>query len=99
MSDLPPFPTDDGTLDLLVMALIPAPDAERTSLDELLTLLSQMGGSDTDAVASVTTMPHPLIPGESVEVDVMRDPTYHPNDVILALIRAVRAERTGGLGE
>jgi len=93
MSDLPPFPTDDSTLDLIEMAINPGPDAERTSLDELLVLMSQMGGSDTDAVSSVEVIPHPFSPGDSIEAQVMRDPAYHHNDVIQALIDALRKER------
>jgi hypothetical protein len=93
VTDLPEFPVDDSTLDLLSIALNPGPEAERTSLDELLTLLSQMGGSDTDAVASVEVMPHPFSPGDSIEACVMRDPAYHPNDVISALIAEIRRLR------
>ena len=91
--DLPPFPTDDSTLDLLDLALNPGPDAERTSLNDLLTLLSQMGGSDTDAVQGVEVMPNPFVPGESADVNVMRDSVYSPNDVIRALIDALREAR------
>ena len=90
MTDLPGFPVDDATLDLLWTALHPGEGAERTSLDDLLTLMSQLGGSDPTAVASTEVIPHPFIPGESVEVNVMRDAAYHPNDVIAALITEVR---------
>lgn len=93
MSALPPFPTDESTLAMLELALNPGPEADRTSLGELLTLMSQMGGSDTEAVETTEVMPHPFVPGESVEAEVMRDPVYHENDVILALIAALRLAR------
>lgn len=75
---LPPFPVDDGTLDLLSKAINPGPEAERSSVEDLLTLYSQLGGSDTGAVA---------------EVIDERDPSYHVHDVLAALIAEVRRLR------
>lgn len=81
---LPPFPTDDATLDLLHLALNPGPDADRTSLGDLCRLYSEMGGSDLTAVE----------PGDVDDrVQVMRDPEYHHNDVITALVAEVRRLR------
>lgn len=94
---LPPFPVDDGTLDLLSLALDPGEDAERTSVGDFLDFMSQMGGSDTTAVDRVETGPHPFIEGESVEFHYMRDVAYHEHDVLRALIaeiRRLRARRT-----
>lgn len=79
---LPSFPVDDATLDLLWTALHPGPDAERTSVGDLLTLYSQMAGSDTEAVAE-----------ERDGIQTMRDPEYHHNDVLAALITEVRSLR------
>lgn len=92
-SKLPPFPVDDSTLDLVWLALNPGEEAERTSLEELLILMSQMGGSDTDAVESTSTMLNPFNPESFVEMHVMRDQQYHSHDVIRALIVALRKER------
>lgn len=96
---LPPFPTDEGTLDLIMMALDPGPEAERTSLNDLLDLMSQLGGSDTTAVEEVLHAdprdddPYDSRsdqPGWGQEIHVMRDPIYHEHDVIRALIKALR---------
>ncbi len=91
--NLPPFPTDESTLDLLWTALNPGPESERTSLFDLLELMSELGGSDTSAVSEV-------IPGnplgldiDGAEIHVMRDAVYSDHDVIRALIVALREER------
>jgi hypothetical protein len=89
MTSLPPFPVDDSTLDLLTTALDPGPDSERTSVADLLNLLSEMGGSDTTAVDSIE-WGDPLGMGESVEIHHMRDPQYTEHDVIRALVTEVR---------
>jgi hypothetical protein len=75
---LPPFPVDDQTLGLLDTALNPGPDAERTSVGDLCRIYSEMAGSDTTAVADTEH-----------GTDVMRDPEYHPHDIIAALISEV----------
>lgn len=101
MSLLPPFPTDETTLALIMMALDPGPESERTSLNDLLELMSQLGGSDTDAVESVemvgglTGIAEDLIADDSgmIEIHHMRDPQYHEHDVIRALIAALRDAR------
>ncbi len=86
MADLlPPFPVDDTTLDLLWTAINPGPDAERTSLGDFLVLMSQMAGSDTQAVEE-----------ESDGIRTMRDPQYHHNGVIEALITEIRRLRRVG---
>ena len=89
---LPPFPVDDSTLDLLSTALDPGEEAERTSVGDLLILLSEMGGSDTTAVDSIE-WGDPLGMGESVEIHHLRDPQYHEHDVLRALVAEVRRLR------
>jgi hypothetical protein len=82
--NLPPFPVDDGTLDLLWTALHPDPEvSERSSVGDLLRMFEEMAGADPTAVENIT---------ES-GLHVMRDPAYHPNDVIAALITEVRRLR------
>lgn len=81
MITLPPFPVDDSTLDLLGTAMNPGPDAERSSLGDLLALYSQLAGSDTEAVEYEDGY------------EVARDPDYHVHDVISALIAEVRRLR------
>lgn len=80
---LPPFPVDDGTLDLLWSALGHEPNAQRTSVSEFLELMSQLGGSDTTAVESVEDGIH-----------LMRDPQYHVNDALAALVVEIRRLRS-----
>lgn len=87
--NLPPFPVDDATLDLLEHALDPRahgdPEAESSSVWPLLTMMSELGGSDTTAVEEEV----------SEGVVVMRDPHYHDHDVIRALVAEVRRLRAG----
>lgn len=90
---LPDFPTDDTTLDMLMLAIDGGEGSERSSVSDLLELMSQMGGSDTTAVAEV-------IPGnplgldiEDAEIHVMRDPVYHEHDVLRAFIAEIRRLR------
>lgn len=83
--ELPPFPVDDGTLDLLWDAIHPGPEAERSSVSDLLTMFQEMAGADPRAIESIT----------ETGLHVMRDPSYHPNDVIAALIVEVRRLRSG----
>lgn len=92
---LPPFPVDDGTLDMLSKAINPGPQAERSSVKDLLTLYSQLGGSDTEAVAEVLDEGDVgLGPGlAGAEIVLMRDPQYHVHDVITALVAEVRRLR------
>lgn len=88
---LPPFPVDDATLDLLVTAVDPwaagNPEASRSSLGEFLQFMSQMGGSDTQAVAEVVDGIH-----------MLRDRQYATNDVIEALVDEVRRLRKANHG-
>lgn len=53
MPELPPFPVDDQTLDLLEAAMNPRehgdPEAVSSSVWPLLEFMSQLGGSDTRA--------------------------------------------------
>ena len=94
MPDLPPFPVDDSTLDLISLALDPGPDAERTSLSDLLDLLSRMAGSDPEAVGEVLSDGDPYESGRATpEIHLMRDPIYHDHDVIRALVAEVRRLR------
>lgn len=89
-TDLPPSPVDDATLDLLGAAIDPwahgNPDAGRSSVGDLLKLMSQLGGSDTEAVAE-------LLGEDGENVRVMRDPQYTERDVIIALIAEIRRIR------
>lgn len=78
-SDLPEFPTDEATLALLDLALNPRPNSERSSLGELLEMLS---GYD----------PSKLIQINDAWVEYP-EPTYHPHDVIRALVAEVRRLR------
>lgn len=80
---LPDFPVDPATLDLLYSAIHPDPDvADRSSVSDLLGLFSQLGGSDVEAVESVDD-----------GIYLMRDPQYHTNDVLGALIDEIRRLR------
>jgi hypothetical protein len=87
MIKLPPFPVDDATLGMLEAALNPRahgdPDAQCSSVGAFLEFMSQLGGSDTKAVAEEL--------GEGIVM--MRDPQYHPNDLITALVAEVRRLR------
>lgn len=86
MSDgnrLPPFPIDATALDLLWDAIRPGPDAERSSLLDTLEMFDRLGGSDPEAVEDVV----------ADDIHVMRDQSYHPNDVIAALITEIRLLR------
>jgi hypothetical protein len=58
-------------------------DHGRSSISDLCALYSEMGGSDPRAV-------------ESTEggIDFLRDPHYHPNDIIAALVAEVRRLRS-----
>ncbi len=75
---LPAFPVDPETLNLLRLAIRPGTEAKRSSMGDLLVLMSELAGSDTDAVEEVTT-------SDSGTVYVMRDPQYHVHDVVIAL--------------
>ena len=83
---LPPFPVDDLTLDLLGAALDPRghgdESAERTCVGDFLRFMSELGGSDTEAVESIEDGIH-----------MMRDPQYHEHDIIGALIEEIRRLR------
>jgi hypothetical protein len=89
---LPPFPTDAETLALVDAALDTAPTG-RTSLGELLAIMSGVDLGDRTAM-------EPVAAGGDGEPRVMFDPRvyYSPHDVIRALVAEVRALRaaTGG---
>lgn len=85
MTTLPPFPVDDQALDLIQAAIVGTEGEDgRSSVGELCMLYSEMGGSDLRAV-------------ESTEdgIDMMRDPQYHPDDIVVALVAEVRRLRAG----
>lgn len=75
--NLPPFPVDTSTLDLIDAALTGVPgDERRSSIGELCLLLSQMGGSDTDASRTTPTYhPNDVIAALSSEVRRLREVT------------------------
>lgn len=82
MTALPPFPVDDQTLDLLHQAINPGPHAERSSVLDLCQMYSELAGADLTAVES-----------DEDGIEIMRDPQYHPNDIIVALVDEVRRVR------
>jgi hypothetical protein len=87
---LPPWPVDDTALDLLYRAVYPDPlEADRSSLNDLLAFYSEMGGSDVNAVATVVDDGS----GGGPAIHEMRDPQYHSNDVIAALVEEIRRLR------
>lgn len=87
---LPPFPVDDTTLGMLATAINPwshgHPHAQRSSLHDFLTMMSQLGGSDTEAVEDQA---------DDERIRVMRDPVYTEHGVITALIDEIRRLRGG----
>lgn len=90
--NLPPFPVDPDTLDLIERAMSPDPDLDETttSLAAVLDLLSEMGGSDPSA-ADVIDEGDELL--GRPQIVVHRDPFYSHHDLILALIAEVRRLR------
>jgi hypothetical protein len=80
-ADEEPFPVDQVTLDLLWDAIYPGPEAERSSMGDLLALLSEMHyGPDG--------------PGHYEDgVEVIETPSWHVHAVIAALITEVRRYR------
>lgn len=78
----PTFPVDDITLDLLWTALHPGPEAERTSLNDLVELLSDMHHGPP-------SKPEELGDG----IVYLPGVRWHPHDVIEALIVEVRSLR------
>lgn len=90
---LPPFPVDDATLDMLMAAIDPRshgdPDAEQSSVFDFLEFMSQMGGSDTKAVAEV----HDDGSDGGPVIQSMRDQHYHVNNVLEALVGEIRRLR------
>lgn len=95
---LPPLPVDDVALDLYWMALHPGPDAERSSLFDVLDLYSRLAGSDPDAIEEVIEEGREDngIDPEVHAIHVMRDPQYHEHDLVSALIEEIRRLRGGG---
>lgn len=87
MASLPPFPVDDTTLDMLTAAIDPRSagdhQADRSSVWTFLEMMSQLGGSDITAVEEEI----------DEQLKVMRDPQYHVNDVLTALIAEIRRLR------
>jgi len=96
---LPPFPVDEATLALLEAAIDPwshgHPEAERSSLWDLLDLMSELGGSDIRAVAEV----HDDGTDGGPSITTMRDPRYTDHCVIAALIGEVRRLRALTTGQ
>lgn len=85
---LPAFPVDDETLDLLETAIDPdrlSVGAECSSLNAFLEFMSELAGSTPEGQQEVE-----LEDG----VAVYPDPSYHHNEVIKALIDEVRRLRT-----
>jgi hypothetical protein len=85
--DLPTFPVDDATLDLLARAIDPWSHGDReattSSVWPLLQMMSEMAGADVNAIEYVTRS----------GIRMMRDPMYHDHDVMKALIIEIRRLR------
>lgn len=79
IAHLPPLPTDDIALDLYWSALHPGPDARHTSITSLLKMYAELAGADL---------------GDDCQDPDLRDPCYHPNDLVSALILALREARS-----
>lgn len=95
---LPPFPVDDATLDMLMAAIDPRshgdPDAESSSVGNFLVFVSELGGSDTDAVEGVLDPGDPDLPGlAGAPTHLMRDPQYSEHCVMRALVEEIRRLR------
>ena len=94
MNQLPPFPVDDATLDLLMAAIDPRShgdtDAEQSNVGSFLEFMAELGGSDTKAIAEV------IDDGSDggAAIHMMRDQHYHTNNVLEALVTEVRRLRT-----
>lgn len=88
VNELPEFPVDDATLDLLWQAVRPGVEADRSSMGEFLDLMSRLGGSDPGAVEE-----------ETDDIRVMRDQHYHEHDVVAALVTEIRRLRSIAEGE
>lgn len=88
-TQLPPFPVDDTTLDMLEAAIDPRAHgddmAETSSVLVFLEVMSQLGGADIAVVEEEV--------GEQLRV--MRDAQYGVNDVLTALIGEIRRLRGG----
>lgn len=79
IASLPPLPVDDVSLGLYWSALHPDPDeASRTSITSTLRMLAEMAGADLT---------------DDCQDPSLRDPMYHLNDLVSALIVALRDER------
>jgi hypothetical protein len=94
VNQLPDFPVDPTTLDLLEQAMRPEnPVGDRARLHEFLGHYSMMGGSDTSAVAEV------IVPSQDdgedgpSGINEMQHPQYTLDDVITSLITEVRRLR------
>lgn len=92
--NLPPFPVDDATLDLLMAAIDPRGhgdvDARTSSVGRFLEFMSQLGGSDVHAVEEVVDDG-----GDGgAQIVVMRDPRYHEHSVMAALVEEIRRLRS-----
>lgn len=84
---LPAFPVDDETLDLLETAIDPnriSVGGQCSSLNAFLEFMSELGGSAPDGQQEV---------GLEDGVAVYPDPSYHHNDVIKSLVAEIRRLR------
>lgn len=77
IASLPPLPVDDVALDLYWSALHPEGEP-RTSIGAVLKMMAELAGADLD---------------DGCQDPDLRDPCYHPNDLISRLITALRNER------
>lgn len=95
--ELPDFPVDDSTLDLLLGAVTIEEGAQRTSLHETLDMISMLGGSDPSNVADEGFMESPLGDGSVVPYVELADQFYSVNDAIRALIAEIRGLRAAAV--
>lgn len=89
---LPPFPVHDQALDVLEHALGGAYDWDEAEDVPVLVGAEFSPWQVLDFYAGYD--PARLVPTETPDVSEYPGPTYHPNDVITALIAEVRRLRT-----
>jgi hypothetical protein len=78
--NLPPWPVDEQSLELLHRAVRPPEDAQRSSLGDICRMFSELAGADLNAIEM-----DPWLQG----IKVFRDPEYHPTDIIAALVEEI----------
>lgn len=84
--ELPPFPVDEATLDMLMAAIDPRSagdtEAESSCVETFLSFMSELAGSDPSAVLDEVDA--------DIQIRIMRDPIYSPHDVMIAMVNEIR---------